>query len=148
MGIFFLYTHIYEKETGLSSALPCAGCLLTSTLREEADHYKQEKRQIVRSWLNGPQGLNKDDLGKALADYHNRQIPLLAKQLGYQYLADSTTGPDPYDKELHERQKPLTKAEKSGKMGMHRRSPQIYESGPGTGYDYIRLERYDGHGMW
>jgi hypothetical protein len=148
MGIFFLYTHIHEKETGLSSALPCAGCLLTSTLREEADHYKQEKKQIVRSWLTGPQGLNKDDLGKALADYHNRQIPLLAKQLGDQYLADSTTGPDPYDRELHERQKPLTKAEKSGKMGMHRRSPQIYESGPGTGYGYIRLERYDGHGMW
>ncbi|KAE9368502.1 hypothetical protein N431DRAFT_414971 [Stipitochalara longipes BDJ] len=148
MGIFFLYTHIHEKEIGLSSALPCAGCLLTSVLREEDDHYKQEKRQIVRSWLNGPQGLNRDDLGKALADYHHRQILLLAKKLGDQHVEDSTTGPDPYDRELDERQKPLTKHEKNGKMGMHRRSPQIYESGPGTGYDYIRLERYDGHGMW
>jgi hypothetical protein len=147
MGIFFDYGHIVEKELGLNSALPCAGCLLTSVLREEDDHYKQEKRQIIRTWLKAPNGMgvNKDDLPRALVDYHSRQVALLAKQLVDQHLLDSTTGPDPYDRELRERQKPLTKAEKSGKMGMHQRSPQIYDSGPTTGFDYVRLARYDGH---
>lgn len=148
MGIFFSYNHIFERQTGLSSYLSCAGCLLKNVLRREADHYKQEKRDIMHSWLVGPQGLNKDDLRKALADYHSRQIVLQAKQLADQYWQDSTTGDDPYDRELNERQKPFTKQELNGKMGMHRRSPQIHEKGPTSGYDYIRLERYDGHGLW
>jgi hypothetical protein len=147
MGIFFSYTHIMERETGLSPHLSCAGCLLNEVLRMEADHYKQEKRNIMRSWLVGPDGPNKNDLGKALADYHNRQIVLRAKHLADQRATDSITGQDPYDRELNERQKPLTKKELSGKTTTHHRSPEIYNQSPGTGYDYIRVERYDGHAL-
>jgi hypothetical protein len=150
MGIFFSYTHIFERENYLSPYLSCVGCLLIDVLRQEADHYKQKKRNIMRSWLVGSDGPNRDDLGKALSDYHNRQIEILAKKLTDQHLRDLTTGnkDDRYDRELNERQKPLTTEELSGKMGTHRRSPQIYEQLSGSGCDYIRVERYDGHGMW
>jgi hypothetical protein len=147
MGIFFSYTHIHERETGICPYLSCGGCLLKDHLRKENDHYKQEKRQVMRSWLAGPDGFNRDDLSKALIDYHNRDILGQATQLAHQRLKDMAMGPDPYDRELNERQVPLTKAELSGRTTMHKRSPQIYEQLPGKGYDYFRQERYDGHSL-
>jgi hypothetical protein len=145
MGIFFSYTHIHERETDLSPHLSCSGCLLTSHLQRENDHYKPEKRRIMRSWLVGQDGLNKDDLTKALVDYHDRDILTKAKRLANQRLTDMTMGPDPYDKELNERQIPITKKELNGRTTTHKRSPQVFEELPGKGCDYIRVERYDGH---
>lgn len=99
----------------------------------------------MRSWLAGPDdGLNQDDLGKALADYHSRQIGLLAKKLADQHLEDSTND---YDREFNERQQPFTKQELNGRTTTHHRSPEIYEQLSGEGYNYIRMERYDGHNI-
>jgi hypothetical protein len=114
-------------------------------LRFETDHYKQEKRRIIRMWLGSPDGMNRDDLSKALADYRDRNVEHLAQQLANQRLTESTTGPDPYDREVEERQKPLTQGELSGRTTTHQRSPEVYEKLPDKAYDYFRQERYDGH---
>jgi hypothetical protein len=146
MGIFFAYRDVYEKNAGLSPSLNCGGCLLKGHLRTEADHYKRKKRGIMRTWLAGPGGFNKDDLGKALAEYHSRDIEGLVQLLADQRLADSTSGPDPYDREVNERQIPLTKKELSGKKGTEERSPQINEALPGNNeWEWYAQERYDGH---
>jgi hypothetical protein len=145
MGIFFFYKHVMMWETEMLSQLICSGCLLVDYLRSESDHYKLEKRRIISSWLAGPEGWNTDDLSKALADFHNRGLARRARELDDKRLRESTTGPDPYDRELNGRQRSYSKQELNGKMSMHGRSPQINEQLSGKGYDYIRVERYDGH---
>lgn len=57
LGIFFSYVEFAEYEyfcplTG--SELTCLGCILTSIMDQEKDHYKVEKNKITTRWLTVP----------------------------------------------------------------------------------------------
>ena len=138
----------------IPSSMTCLGCLLTNHLNSEPDHYKREKRDIIKDWLyNEPGGWNHDDLAKAIEDFAVLNVEQQARSLDkLRYLEmhpfqkgvmnklrsigirPSQEGYMPVDHEYQEGQVPLTKQE-LGRLGMKTRSPTVHEK---HGMDYSR----------
>lgn len=124
----------------------CYGCRLTYALRREYDHYKDNKRFIIREWLSelkfeednsGPvpkvkktREWNRNDLRKAVeVDYYMHDIEQLAADLDGLRQRDMTIvsedNPHPYDRETKERQRPLHISETRGLTGTGGRAPDV-----------------------
>lgn len=161
MGVFFSINNArVDPATGQEKHPQCYGCLLTYYLRRETDHYKTEKRRIVKQWLREDDGTtvtwNTTDLHKAIEDYELNNIEQMAADLDELRQKEMTQGPDAYDKETQERQRPLTEREARGKRGGHLRSPDV-NSWKSEEYAYLYdhenykwifqfHNKYDGHG--
>jgi len=127
-NLLLIHSH-HGTSDGSEPHISCAGCLLNGVLRKEADHYKQEKRDIMRSWLVGPDGLNKDDLARHLQtatvdkSYFKPSSLLIStwqiRQLLWPVWQRTQWAAKAYHYE-----------ERSGKTTALQRSPEIYNQAP------------------
>ncbi|KUJ24369.1 uncharacterized protein LY89DRAFT_679531 [Mollisia scopiformis] len=166
MGIFFPGWRGVELSSDRQQqrSLPaCYGCRLTFLLRRDTDHYKVEKRRIIKTWLMiDDKTWNTDNLRKSIEDYELLGIEELAANLDEKrkkHMTLSPKNPDPYDRETQERQVPYTDHECSGKQGGRWRSPDVNEW-KNEEFAYINNpkewsmcfsrfhEKYEGHGTF
>lgn len=137
MGVFFPYDpYTMNRNVQVKTTLQeCLGCKLTYCLRRETDHYKSQKRCIVKQWLREADGTwNTTDLRRAIEAYEYHGVEEMARDLDEERFLDMTEGPDPYDRETEERQRDLTHDETKGKRGGFLRSPEVCESKAGEHY--------------
>jgi hypothetical protein len=163
MGVFFSIPHARpDPVTGRLQHPECYGCLLTFHLRREQDHYKTEKRRLIKEWLIEHDEIantatwNTTDLSKALEDYEFHNIEQMAANLDQQRYMEKTYGSDPYDKETQERQKPRTARELNNRRGNPLRSPDVVKSkaeekayfanDDSYKWHFEFHNKYDGHG--
>lgn len=169
MGVFFDIR--LARDNNLTNRVEhpiCYGCHLTKALREEADHYKAQKRRIVKRWLREEERdpytdeivatWNTTNLGKAIEDFHLKEIEVMAQCLDDQRASDMTRGRDPYDRETQERQRPYTEKETRGRRGFYLRSPDVnawkheeaafIRGGPDWQWHAQSHDKYDGHGRF
>ena len=81
-GVYFQYIRLrafYNDNTPPS----CLGCDLIDYLDNEVDHFKQEKRALIKSWLFSEvdQSWNTENVLKALSDFEMNEIEAEAEQL-------------------------------------------------------------------
>jgi hypothetical protein len=125
--------------------------MLTFWLNSEVDHYKREKRGIIRNWLHTPfSGWNDNNLPKALEDFSVLDIKSQAEGLDrrrYRDMNPSRKGvATPVDHEYNEHQVPLTGAE-LGRIGMKNRSPEVTDKTASTDqWNSIDKSRQWSHG--
>jgi hypothetical protein len=129
LGIFFWYLNvkpIVDEDGNIipNRILRCLGCKFGIVLSKEKDHYKQRKRNIIRTWLRDVDGeWNDADLLGAIGDILNRGVIGRAQQLDdarHQRIDD--LGEDP---ELEAVQVPISDAEKWQRFSSHKRSPTV-----------------------
>jgi hypothetical protein len=130
-GIFYAYTQIRQAKylNLLDSPRPsvrCLGCTLTASLYAEDDHYKLLKRRIIRKWLEDEDGLNTNELQRALVEFDEKDIMQDVQALDELRFAHMHTGPadDRFDREYADRQRELTRAE-LGRLGLKNMAPHI-----------------------
>jgi hypothetical protein len=112
----------------------CLGCKLEVDLGIERDHYKREKQQIMRLWLIEEDFTDEDteavynttDVARALEAFDGRNIARTARTLDRVRRRDMTRGPVHlrWDRELDERQRHKTSAEKS-RHGYRLMAPEV-----------------------
>lgn len=155
IGMFFSYKDIQDLDLfGASSThntgLNCLGCKITDYLRREKDHYKSEKRKIIRRWLYNGVHWNDNDLDKAILDFNARNIIDKADALDRQRMLDMNhTRPSHCrDHEFDERQNPLTFHEMNRKNEIAlRQSPLVSDKDKVlTPWNDQRMDRRRAHG--
>jgi hypothetical protein len=108
--------------------------MLTGFLKEETDHYKDRKREVISEWLmknksqltqstSDAEDWNTNDLSQALKDFSKDNVQHRIKQL--QALRDAHLAMG-VDNERHQTQTQLTKSEKH-RYGASRRNQLITE---------------------
>ena len=159
LGKFFYYGQIRDAMMDGTlnqspSTITCLGCMLTNYLNSEIDHYKREKRDIIRSWLHSPfTGWNHNNLPKALDEFAGLNIEERAEDLDkwrYQEMHPSEEamkrGVMSVDHEYNEGQVPLTRDE-LGRLGKKNRSPEVTEKFESTDqWNIIDKSRLWSHG--
>ena len=131
LGIFYSFTEIREaRNLGLlnrpQSVVRCLGCMLTADLEAEQDHYKLIKRRIIAKWLQDDEGLNTNNLPRALEEYDEKNINEDIQSLDELRFKHMHYGPSHqrFDREHAERQNELSREEK-GRLGMKNVAPHI-----------------------
>lgn len=154
--MFFSYKDIrnynlFGPSATTNSGLNCLGCKITHYLRLEHDHYKSDKRKIVRRWLYNGQEWNDNDLDKALLDYEARGIMYKADDLDRKRDLDMnhTRLAHCIDHEYDERQNPIVERWGMAKHNIaNRQSPLVSnkdmdsESNP---WNWHRMDRRHAH---
>ena len=130
-GVFYHYSVLRDYKELPENGQPCLGCMLTSYLNAEADHYKRQKMEIINQWINGgtnADGIlitNTDDLGKLLSDFDDKGI--LSKATKLDQRRASFIERRGYDKETQEVQKPVTAQVNRSRRGDFLSAPMIGE---------------------
>jgi hypothetical protein len=162
LGIFFDYPEIrpYILAHATRAQPPpvrCLGCKITAYLNSETDHYKIQKRSIVRSWLdNEDHSINENNLPKFVADFVRNDVKGQARTL------DDTNQRHieqyGYSKETLETQKPMSDKVKRANRGDFTASPKVGEwqselylrkqkerDPESAKWNWYRADRYQGH---
>ena len=149
LGIFFYYDEIRQASNlgliGAQLQLKCMACRLAEVLNNESDHYKLEKRVIIKEWLRDEydeDAWNDNNMPKALEDFYARDVVEKAKKLDLRRwrktkLRHKLFRRDPavhwqyaqWDREFEERQIPLRECEKT-RLGWKNRSPTVESKDP------------------
>lgn len=153
MGIFYHFEYLkprpYEPPR-------CMGCWLQGVLDEERDHYKVKKRSVIGKWLTNTPGFkgrhtdyNTSNITLALKEFHERNIldeATILEEVRWNDVEGEArglfdrAGKPIRDRELRERQIPITERERKQKVGMRWRSPQI-----GDTVEHACNDRLDHH---
>ncbi|CZS95406.1 hypothetical protein WAI453_011355 [Rhynchosporium graminicola] len=160
-GIFFKYGDLYDLQAfnenkTREANLTCLGCKLKFIFFFERDHFKREKRRLMRAWLHsGPVGddqgeWNTADLRKALSDFHTRRIILKADALDQKRL-EAMNMPNRklrHDPEYDARQTPIP-YQSYGKHGFQKRSPTAdvpeKKAGERSPWDWVAMCTRNAH---
>lgn len=125
LGIFYFYDEIRWAELdgrahSEPASMKCLGCMLVDELDAEADHFKAQKRLILRKWVYDGVDVNNFNLPKLLEDFDEKHIRFEAEKLNY--IRMKTTQKNGFDKETEDRQRPLNRRE-LGRHGIKYISP-------------------------
>ena len=149
LGTFFHYDDIRQAANlgliGAQLQLKCMACRLIEVLDNETDHYKREKRAIIKHWLKDDYddgGWNIMNMPKALTDFTDRNVAVEARKLCRKrwnkvHRRHKLFAQDPilyaqygqWDREYDERQTPYSRDEK-GRLGLKNRSPTVHGKDP------------------
>ncbi|KAM3069344.1 hypothetical protein ACMFMG_010847 [Clarireedia jacksonii] len=155
-GVYFNYAQIRKYQLDPIDRPRCMGCMLSDYLDLEEDHYKRQKRTIIKRWLyhvdewNDTEekfGLwNQTDLSKAIGDFEKRGVIGAAHKLDTQRMRAMQQGAD---HEYHEIQRPLPVVTE-GRRGAHGvQAPTTTDKPLENLYKqwaWFREDRIDAHG--
>jgi hypothetical protein len=153
-GVYFNYAQIRKYQLDSVDRPRCMGCMLSDYLDSEEDHFKMEKRSIIKRWLYYPNMWNDDaeqfgmwnqtDLPKAIEDFKKKGVIGAAHQLDIK----RTRGQ--IDHETHEVQRPLP-VETGGRRGAHGiQAPRTTDKPTGISnkqWNWFRGDRINAHGV-
>ncbi|PQE21773.1 ribosomal L36 protein [Rutstroemia sp. NJR-2017a WRK4] len=153
-GVYFNYAQIRKYQLDSVDHPRCMGCILSDYLDIEEDHYKREKRTIIKRWLYHPDmwndgeeefGMwNQTDLLRAIEDFEKKGVVGAAHKLDLKRLRASI------DHETHEVQRPLPVATE-GRRGAHGiQAPTTTDKLDQISHkqwDWFRGDRINAHGQ-
>jgi hypothetical protein len=153
-GVYFNYAQIRKYQLDRVDCPRCMGCMMSDYLDCEEDHYKKQKRSVIKKWLYHPDVWNDDeeefgvwnqtDLSKAIEDFEKKGVVGAAHKLDIRRMRDSI------DHESHEVQRPLS-VETEGRRGAHGIQAPTTSDKPTEAFHqqwaWFRGDRINAHGQ-